>query len=410
MLGQVRHPMNGLFSQSQNEFQNGPSNATAALLAAQAGAQFNENAYINAMFEQQCCGNLSSATSHPSLQQEIAANNSSNCGSKSPQHRSMLSLNSNSNIYKKPTITRPQIPAWLQNQVPSRPTNSKLLKPKLLGSRTSAQTEAFSDVLGDMRFEIERLKQQLEVKAGVVDAVQKLLTGAQSTPNLWENNRHTAHGSLNDLLQDTDSSMNDEKSTRYKKENAINNLKYKTSVCRHFEKKGSCPLGDDCQFAHGPKELREIYNHPLYKTRICRLHVEKNACPYGDRCYYYHTEEERQAAIMARELEAARNRPLGTSFAQQHLKSQPNLYTSNIQHSLNATTSSTASAMLHQSYNTSVRGRPAIPSGLRDGLTAFSSFDNECSPYNSVDKQRDSTTLEKIEESQNTNDAHDSSN
>ena len=32
--------------------------------------------------------------------------------------------------------------------------------------------------------------------------------------------------------------------------------KYKTTLCRHFETNGSCTLGDNCQFAHGPQDMR----------------------------------------------------------------------------------------------------------------------------------------------------------
>lgn len=35
-------------------------------------------------------------------------------------------------------------------------------------------------------------------------------------------------------------------------------LKYKTSVCRHYEQTGYCELGDLCNFAHGSDEKRNM--------------------------------------------------------------------------------------------------------------------------------------------------------
>ena len=32
------------------------------------------------------------------------------------------------------------------------------------------------------------------------------------------------------------------------------NAKVKSSLCRNFMEKGSCPYGSKCQFAHGPSE------------------------------------------------------------------------------------------------------------------------------------------------------------
>lgn len=32
---------------------------------------------------------------------------------------------------------------------------------------------------------------------------------------------------------------------------------FKTQLCRHFEQKGFCNLGENCSFAHGKEELRE---------------------------------------------------------------------------------------------------------------------------------------------------------
>ena len=35
-------------------------------------------------------------------------------------------------------------------------------------------------------------------------------------------------------------------------------IKYKTTICRHFDETGTCSLNDACSFAHGEHELRGI--------------------------------------------------------------------------------------------------------------------------------------------------------
>ena len=35
--------------------------------------------------------------------------------------------------------------------------------------------------------------------------------------------------------------------------------RYKTVPCATFQKKGSCPYGKKCQFAHGEKEVRIVF-------------------------------------------------------------------------------------------------------------------------------------------------------
>jgi len=36
------------------------------------------------------------------------------------------------------------------------------------------------------------------------------------------------------------------------------NTKYKTTLCRNFEKMGKCPYKKKCQFAHGKGELQKL--------------------------------------------------------------------------------------------------------------------------------------------------------
>ncbi|KAH6755980.1 Zinc finger C-x8-C-x5-C-x3-H type family protein [Perilla frutescens var. hirtella] len=76
---------------------------------------------------------------------------------------------------------------------------------------------------------------------------------------------------------------------------------FKTELCNKWEETGACPYGENCQFAHGIKELRPVIRHPRYKTEVCRMVLAGDACPYGHRCHFRHslTEEERLMAAEA---------------------------------------------------------------------------------------------------------------
>ncbi|KAL8549868.1 hypothetical protein ACS0TY_008638 [Phlomoides rotata] len=69
----------------------------------------------------------------------------------------------------------------------------------------------------------------------------------------------------------------------------------KTELCNKWQETGACPYGENCQFAHGIKELRPVIRHPRYKTEVCRMVLAGDTCPYGHRCHFRHslTEEER---------------------------------------------------------------------------------------------------------------------
>ncbi|GFP96977.1 zinc finger CCCH domain-containing protein 14 [Phtheirospermum japonicum] len=69
----------------------------------------------------------------------------------------------------------------------------------------------------------------------------------------------------------------------------------KTELCNKWQETGTCPYGDNCQFAHGIKELRPVIRHPRYKTEVCRMVLAGDICPYGHRCHFRHalTEQER---------------------------------------------------------------------------------------------------------------------
>lgn len=61
--------------------------------------------------------------------------------------------------------------------------------------------------------------------------------------------------------------------------------KYKTELCRSFERDKTCCYGTKCQFAHGIQDLRQKPVDPRYKTKPCRNFP---LCHYGDRCQFIH--------------------------------------------------------------------------------------------------------------------------
>jgi len=102
---------------------------------------------------------------------------------------------------------------------------------------------------------------------------------------------------------------------------ASSNIKYKTSMCKHYQQNGTCNLGLKCHFAHGPEELRTL-NDPLpqhvpmnqqrseprrptpnitqnslpptianYKTVKCRF-FEKGFCKFAQNCGFAHGDTE----------------------------------------------------------------------------------------------------------------------
>ena len=76
--------------------------------------------------------------------------------------------------------------------------------------------------------------------------------------------------------------------TMKKYDRAVINPRYKTELCRHWEKNDNCKYGDKCQFAHGSQDRRILTCHPKYKTKRCRTFHTKGICPYGPRCHFIH--------------------------------------------------------------------------------------------------------------------------
>jgi len=68
------------------------------------------------------------------------------------------------------------------------------------------------------------------------------------------------------------------------------NPRYKTEVCRNFKEGSKCVYGDQCQFAHGRRELREVVRNSKYKTKHCQKYWLTGYCVYGPRCNFLHNE------------------------------------------------------------------------------------------------------------------------
>jgi len=70
------------------------------------------------------------------------------------------------------------------------------------------------------------------------------------------------------------------------------NDRFKTVLCRSFQRTRRCKYGDRCQFAHGEEELRQPPRPKNYKSVKCNKFWKFGVCPYGDRCMFLHDEKE----------------------------------------------------------------------------------------------------------------------
>ena len=67
--------------------------------------------------------------------------------------------------------------------------------------------------------------------------------------------------------------------------------KYKTELCKSWEKKGSCLYFNKCRFAHGRHELFvKGNNNTKYKLKQCLSFDQNGFCLYGTRCHFKHNE------------------------------------------------------------------------------------------------------------------------
>ncbi len=86
-----------------------------------------------------------------------------------------------------------------------------------------------------MRYVVELLEKDLATKSAELNRSREQL--AQLTQFL----------AAGELSAGVSPATSPQRMERYRLENAATNLKYKTSMCRHFVTRGECPLGIDCQ-------------------------------------------------------------------------------------------------------------------------------------------------------------------
>uniref|UniRef100_A0A0A9WHJ0 Zinc finger protein 36, C3H1 type-like 1 n=1 Tax=Lygus hesperus TaxID=30085 RepID=A0A0A9WHJ0_LYGHE len=53
---------------------------------------------------------------------------------------------------------------------------------------------------------------------------------------------------------------------------------------------GICRYGAKCRFAHGDSEVRPIVRHKKYKTELCKNFQKDGVCHYGNRCRFIHND------------------------------------------------------------------------------------------------------------------------
>ena len=72
----------------------------------------------------------------------------------------------------------------------------------------------------------------------------------------------------------------------------IKDPKYKTEMCKNWERSGNCPYNSKCRFAHGKKELmfKELEANPNYRAKDCYNFFRHGFCSYGRRCCFKHDE------------------------------------------------------------------------------------------------------------------------
>ena len=95
------------------------------------------------------------------------------------------------------------------------------------------------------------------------------------------------------------------------------NPRYKTEMCRNFKERSRCIYGDQCQFAHGRNDLRDVVRNTKYKTKLCQKYWVVGYCAYGPRCNFLHDES------LARQLAA--NGELGKAKSTGSISPTPSL-------------------------------------------------------------------------------------
>ncbi|KAK3006160.1 hypothetical protein RJ639_015722 [Escallonia herrerae] len=119
----------------------------------------------------------------------------------------------------------------------------------------------------------------------------------RSSGYLKMNQRAGSNGGLTSRTStqtDTSASLGRSRGVRGAKKEAealevYNQGMLKTELCNKWQETGTCPYGNNCQFAHGILELRPVIRHPRYKTQVCRMVLAGKSCPYGHRCHFRHS-------------------------------------------------------------------------------------------------------------------------
>ena len=72
----------------------------------------------------------------------------------------------------------------------------------------------------------------------------------------------------------------------------IKDPKFKTEMCKNWEKSSSCPYNNKCRFAHGKDEkMIKIHElNPNYRAKDCHNFFKFGFCNYGRRCCFKHDE------------------------------------------------------------------------------------------------------------------------
>ena len=87
----------------------------------------------------------------------------------------------------------------------------------------------------------------------------------------------------------TRNTMPDTKSSSMQVSVPVENVKYKTELCKFIEMHGVCYRAN-CQFAHTRSEIREspYAKNPKYKSINCSKFHSEQYCPYNTRCIFRH--------------------------------------------------------------------------------------------------------------------------
>lgn len=58
--------------------------------------------------------------------------------------------------------------------------------------------------------------------------------------------------------------------------------KYKTKLCNYFDKYGKCNNNDDCNYAHGEKDLRCLFDEDCINEKCKRIHLKRDKYKHNE--------------------------------------------------------------------------------------------------------------------------------